>query len=300
MKFFTKEVKIALVALVAIVVLFVGMQFLKGMSLFSSNDVFYAVFDDVSGLSPSSPVYANGYRVGVVQRIDYDYARPDHIVAALDLDPQLRVSRGTSAEIVSDFLGNVRLELRLGPSDGDFLTKGDTIRGQMEQGLMSKAADMMPQVEALLPKLDSILTNIRELTADPALRNTMHHADELTAQLTTTTRHLNQLSAQLARDLPQLTEKAGGVLANTETLTGNLSQVDLAATMQRVDATLANVQQLSQALNSRHGTVGMLLNDAQLYENLNATMRDVDSLLVDFKAHPRRYINVSIFGRKEK
>ncbi len=300
MKFFTKEVKIALVALVAIVVLFVGMQFLKGMSLFSSNDVFYAVFDDVSGLSPSSPVYANGYRVGVVQRIDYDYARPDHIVAALDLDPQLRVSRGTSAEIVSDFLGNVRLELRLGPSVGDFLTEGDTIQGQMEQGLMSKAADMMPQVEALLPKLDSILTNIRELTADPALRNTMHHADELTAQLTTTTRHLNQLSAQLARDLPQLTEKAGGVLANTETLTGNLSQVDLAATMQRVDATLANVQQLSQALNSRHGTVGMLLNDAQLYENLNATMRDVDSLLVDFKAHPRRYINVSIFGRKEK
>lgn len=300
MKFFTKEVRIALVAVVAIVVLFVGMQFLKGMSLFSSNDVFYAVFDDVSGLSASSPVYANGYRVGVVQRIDYDYSRPDHIVAAIDLDPQLKVSQGTRAEIVSDFLGNVRLELRFGPAGSSLLSRGDTIQGQMEQGLMSKAADMMPQVEALLPKLDSILTNIRDLTADPALSNTMHNADQLTAQLAVTTRHLNQLSAQLNRDLPQLTEKAGGVLTNTETLTGHLSQLDLAATMQRVDATLANVQQLTQALNNRQGTMGMLLNDAQLYENLNATMRDVDSLLVDFKAHPRRYINVSVFGRKEK
>ncbi|MBQ9357484.1 MAG: MCE family protein [Prevotella sp.] len=298
MKFFTKEVKIALIAIVAIVVLFIGMQFLKGMSLFSSNDVYYVAFSDVSGLSASSPVYANGYRVGVVQSIDYNYDTPDHIVASVDLDPKLRLHRGSYAEIVSDFLGNVRLELRFGPNDAALLQHGDTIEGSMQQGLMSKAATMVPQIEAMLPKLDSILVNIRDLTSDPALANTLHHAEELTAQLTSTSRQLTQLTAQLNRELPQLTEKAGGVLTNTETLTSQLSQMDFAATMQRVDATLANVQQITAALNSRQGSAGLLLNDAQLYENINATMRSVDSLLVDFKQHPRRYINVSVFGRK--
>ena len=300
MKFFTKEVKIALVAIVAIIVLFIGMQFLKGMSIFSSNDVYYANFKDISGLSVSSPVYANGYRVGVVKGIAYDYQRPDHIVATLDLDPQLQLTEGTSAEIASDLLGNVKLELHFGPGNGRILAKGDTIEGGKEEGLMSKAAAMLPQFEQMLPKLDSILANINALVADPALRGTLHNAEELTASFTTTAKQLNQLAAQLNRDMPKMMGKAEGLLTNTEALTGNLSQLDLENTMQKVDATLASLQQLSSALNNPKGSVGMLLNDAQLYENMNATMRSVDSLLVDFKLHPRRYINVSVFGKKEK
>ena len=100
--------------------------------------------------------------------------------------------------------------------------------------------------------------------------------------------------------MPSVMEKADGVLANTEKLTENLGQMDLAATMQKVDATLASVQQLTAALNSPKGTMGMLMNDAQLYQNITTTMRDVDSLLVDFKLHPKRYINVSVFGKKDK
>ena len=300
MKFFTNEVKIALVAIVAIVVLFIGLQFLKGMSLFSSNDVYYANFSDVSGLSASSPVYANGYRVGVVQGIDYDFNRPDHIVAALDLDPKLKLTRGTKAEIESDMLGNVKLVLRFGQVEAGYLSKGDTIEGSMQQGLMSKAAEMMPQVEQLLPKLDSILASLNTLVADPAIAGTLHNAEQLTAKLNTTATQLNSLTAQLSGKVPSVMAKADGVLANTEKLTENLSQLDLAATMAKVDATLANVLQLTATLNSPKGTVGLLMNDAQLYQNITATMRDVDSLLVDFKLHPRRYINVSVFGKKEK
>ena len=300
MKFFTKEVNIALVAIVAIVVLFIGMQFLKGMSLFSSNDVYYVCFNDVSGLSSSSPVYANGYRVGVVQRIDYDYSRPDRIIAAVDLSPELQLHEGSQAEIVSDFLGNVKLELRFGPTEGRLLSAGDTITGSMQAGLMSKAAEMLPQVEQMLPKLDSILTSLNALAADPALKGTVHNAEQLTASLGATTRQLNQLTSQLNRQLPQLMNKANGVMGNAEALTGNLAQLDLDATMKRVDDALASVQQVTAALNSPKGSVGMLLNDAQLYQNITTTMRDVDSLLVDFKNHPRRYINVSVFGKKSK
>lgn len=300
MTFFTKEVKIALAAIVAIVVLFIGLHFLKGMSLFSSNDVYYIRFSDISGLTASSPIYANGYRVGVVKSIEYDYSRPDCIIAAADLDPKLQLHEGSRAEVVSDFIGNVKLELRLGPVTGRVLEIGDTIEGLQQAGLMAKAAQMMPQVEQMLPKLDSILANLQTLAADPALANTLHNAENLTASLTNTTRQLNQLMAQLNREVPQLMEKAEGALDNTQTLTGNLAQVDLQATMQRVDQTLDNVQQLTAALNSPRGTVGMLLNDPQLYQNITATMRDVDSLLIDFKQHPLRYINVSVFGKKSK
>ena len=300
MKFFTNEVKIALVAIVAIVVLFIGLQFLKGMSLFSSNEVYYASFSDISGLSTSSPVYANGYRVGVVQGIDYDYSQPDHIVAALDLDPKLQLTRGTTAQIESDMLGNVKLVLHFGNQADGLLSKGDTILGVMQQGLMAKAASMMPQVEQLLPKLDSILSAINTLVNDPALNGTLQNAEELTAKLNTTATQLNKLTAQLGSKVPSVMEKADGVLANTEKLTENLGQMDLAATMQKVDATLASVQQLTAALNSPKGTMGMLMNDAQLYQNITTTMRDVDSLLVDFKLHPKRYINVSVFGKKDK
>jgi len=300
MKFFTKEVKIALVAIVAIVILYVGMQFLKGLSLFSNDETYYIRFSNVSGLATSSPVYANGYRVGVVRTINYDYSRPDCIIASFDLDPKMQLHEGTRAEIVSDFMGNVKLELQLGPATGRLLAKGDTIEGGLQGGLMTKAAQMLPKVEALLPKLDSILAGVQTLVTDPAISATLQNAEQLTASLNTTARQLNQLTAQLNRQMPQMMDKAQGVLDNTATLTGNLAQLDLQATMQRVDQTLANVQQLTAALNSPHGTVGMLLNDAQLYQNITATMRDVDSLLVDFKAHPRRYINVSVFGKKSQ
>ena len=127
MRFFTKEVKIALVAIAGIVILFFGMQFLKGLTLFSTDDSYYARFSDVSGLSASSPVYANGYRVGVVEQIVYDYSRPDNIVAVIGLDNKLSLPKGTKAEISSDLLGNVKLELKFGPNPIDLMAKGDTI-----------------------------------------------------------------------------------------------------------------------------------------------------------------------------
>ena len=300
MKYFTKEVKIALVAIVAIVILFIGMQFLKGMSIFSSKDTYYACFSDISGLSSSSPVYANGYRVGVVQNIEYDYQRPNRVIAALNLDPKLQIAKGTRAEIVSDLLGNVKLELRFGQQQDGILAIGDTIEGFIQEGLMSKAAQMLPQVEQMLPKLDSILANINLIVSDPALGSTLHNAEQLTAQLNTTARQMNQLTAQLNRQVPKMMDKAEGVLTNAETLTGNMSQLDLQATMQKVDATLASLQQLSNALNSKEGSMGLLLNDSQLYESLNSSIHSFDSLLVDFKLHPKRYINVSVFGKKSK
>lgn len=298
-KFFTKEVQIALVAIVAIVVLFFGMQFLKGLTLFSNNNSYYAHFSDITGLSASSPVYANGFKVGVVESIDYNYADPNNIIAVIGLDKKMRLPKGTTAEIASDLLGNVKLELKMGPNPIDFMEHSDTIKGKMQQGALAKAGEMIPQIEQMLPKLDSILASVNALLADPALRNSMHNVDDITANLTVTTRELNRLTASLNQQMPGMLNKADGLLANTQQVTHQLSQLNIGETMSKVNMTLTNVEQMTAKLNSNEGTLGLLMRDPGLYNSLNATMSDADSLMIDFRKHPKRYIHFSVFGKKD-
>lgn len=300
MQFFTKEVKIALTAIVGVVVLFYGLQFLKGLTVFTTDDSYYVAFDDVSGLSSSSPVYANGYRVGVVKDIIYNYGKDQKILAVMGLDNNMRLPQGTRAEIDSDLLGNIKVNLILGDDPLHMLTEGDTIAGGAQKGIMSKVGDMVPAIEAMMPKLDSILTSLNMLLADPALRNTLHNVEDMTSHLDVTSRELQTLSASLNREVPSMMTKANGVLDNTQQLTSNLAAIDVAAMTASVNATLANVSELTRKLNSNEGTLGLLMRDATLYRNLTSATADADSLLKDLKAHPKRYVHFSIFGRKDK
>lgn len=300
MKFFTKEVKIASAAILGIVVLFYGLQFLKGLTVFSTDDSYYVAFEDVSGLSSSSPVYANGFRVGVVKDIVYDYHTNGKILAVMDLDKNMRLPVGTRAVIDSDLLGNIKINLVLGEDPIHMLAEGDTIPGGTQEGVMKKVGAMMPTIEAMMPKLDSILASLNVLLADPALRNTLHHVEGMTDNLNATSRELKTLSASLNHQLPTMMEKANGVLDNTSQLTANLAAIDVAAMTASVNATLANVNELTRKLNSNEGTLGLLMRDATLYQNLSNTAADADSLLIDLKAHPKRYVHFSIFGRKDK
>lgn len=299
-KFFTKEVKIALVAIIGLVVLFYGLQFLKGLTLFSTDDAYYIEFDDVSGLSSSSPVYANGYKVGVVTNIDYDYTHQKKIVAKMNLDNNMRLPRGSRAEIDSDLLGNIKINLVLGDNPLDLLAEGDTITGGEHLGVMSKVGEMVPAIEAMMPKLDSILMNLNMLLSDPALRNTLHNVEGMTNNLNATSTELRTLSASLNREVPSMLQKTNGVLDNTQQLTSNLAAIDVAAMTASVNQTLANVHQLTSKLNSNEGSLGLLMRDASLYNHLSQTAADADSLLIDLKSHPKRYVHFSIFGKKDK
>ena len=299
MKYFTKEIQIALVAIVGVVVLFFGLQFLKGMSLFSDEDVYYASFDDISGLSASSAVFANGYQVGVVKGIEHDFST-GNTVAALGLDKRMRVPKGTTAKIETDMLGNVKVSLVLAKDRSSAMAVGDTLTGGKDVGMLDKAAKMLPAIESALPKLDSILDKLNTLLADPALANSLHNADKVTANLTVTTSQLNTLIAGLNDKLPGMMDKADGILDDTGKLTHDLSELDVAATMARVDATLENVRQMTEKLNSDEGTLGLLMRDPSLYNNINSTVRSADSLMIDLRKHPKRYVHFSIFGKKDK
>lgn len=300
MKFFTREVKIALVAIAGVVILFFGMNFLKGLTLLSNDTGYKVTFKDITGLSSSTPIYANGFVVGVVTGIQYNYDQKGDIVVTIDLDKNMRVPKGSTAEIESDFMGNVKLNLKLAPNSGLFLSPGDVIEGHVRKGALGQVADMVPSIERLLPKIDSILTNVNAILANPAINQSLDNLQGVTANLQTSSKQLNTLMAGLNQSVPTMVGKANKVLDNTGTLTANLAAIDVDGTMRQVNQTLANVQELTQKLNSNEGSLGLLMRDPTLYNNLNATMKSADSLLINVRQHPKRYVHFSLFGRKDK
>ena len=300
----SKEIKIALVAVVGLVVLFFGMNFLKGLHLFSSYYSYVLSFKDISGLSEAAPIYADGYKVGVVKKIDFDYNHERDILVEVGIDPNLRIPKGSTAEISSDLLGNLQVNLLLANNPRERVEEGEIIPGGINEGTMGKVKEMIPAFEKILPKLDSIMASLNQLLANPAIAQTLHNAENVSANLVTTSRELNTLMASLNRNVPGMMTKADGVLSNASTLTNNLNaklaQIDVQATLDKVDATMANMQQLTTRLGSNEGSLGLLMNDPTLYNNLNMTMRSADSLLVNFREHPKRYVHFSVFGKKDK
>lgn len=300
MKYFTKEVKIAIVAIVGLVVLFLGMNFLKGLELFSSDNRYYISFRDISGLSSSCPIYADGYKVGVVRGIVYDYSQSKDIIVEADINKDMRIPKGSSAEIVSDLMGNVKVNLLLASNPRERVNPGETIVGGINDGAMGQMKDLIPVVQDMLPKLDSILASVNLLLQDPAIANSLHNVETVTGNLTVSTRRLNTLLGTLNSRMPGLLAKADGVMDNAQVVTLNLSKVDVEGTMSKVNATLDNVQAFTDQLNNNNGSLGLLMRDPNLYYNLNATVKSADSLLIDLKSHPKRYVHFSVFGRKDK
>ena len=304
------EIKIAFVAIVGVVILFFGMQFLKGMNLFSSETIYLMKFDNISGMSTSSPIYANGYRVGTVKTINYDYQHHDNITVDVSINKDMAIPEGTQAEIVSDMLGNVQVNLLLGESKTN-LKPGGIITGVMNNGALGEVKSMIPTIQAMLPKLDSIMGHINHLLADPAIASSLHNVNRITSDLTTSTQQLNTLLASLNKDIPGLTGKASHLLDHADgtmqeagkmvaALNHKVDGIDVEKTMGVVNEALGNVQKMTQKLNSNDNTLGLLMNDQTLYTNLTKTANDADSLLKDLKDHPKRYVHFSIFGKKDK
>lgn len=303
-----KEIKIALTAIVALVLLFIGLNFLKGINVFKSTNTYYVKFKDVAGLAVSNPVYANGYPVGIVRTINYDYQRGENVVVAIELDDDMRVPAQTRAELETELMGGVKMLLVLGPNPAKNIEQGDTIQGGMHLGAMDKLNDMIPTVEKMLPKLDSIMDNLNRLTGDPALAATLHNAQAITDNLKESSIQLNSM---MRNDLPPMLANLKSASANANRLTANLAAIDVQTTINSVNATLTSAHNLAnqlgdmsanldRKLKSKDNTLGLFLNDTNVYDNLNSTLRNADSLMIDLKAHPKRYVHFSVFGKKEK
>ena len=292
-----KEVKIGLIGIVAIALLIFGINYLKGVRMFQGSSYYYVDYTDINGLAISSPVYASGYKIGLVRDIQYNHANPGHVTVEVELDENMQIPEGSIGELVTDMLGTVKMNLKLNLQCKEYCQPGDTLPGIVNNGLMSVAEGIMPKVEQLVPKMDSILHSLNQLLANPALTATIENTERLTANLEVTARQLNLL---MKNDLPQLTGRMVTIADNFTTISENLKTIDYAETFQKIDSTLQSVQLLTSKLNSKDNTVGLLFNDATLYNNLSSTTANAASLLEDLQAHPKRYVHFSLFGRKDK
>ena len=292
-----KEVKIGLIGIIAIGLLIFGINYLKGVRMLQASSYYYVEYTNINGLAVSSPVFASGYKIGLVRDIQYNHANPGHVVVEVELDNNMNIPKGSKGELVTEMLGTVKMNLILDLESKEYCQPGDTLPGIVNNGLMGVAEGIMPKVEQLMPKMDSILNSLNQLLANPALRGTLENTERLTANLDVTTRQLNKL---MQNDLPQITVRMVTIADNFTTISENLKDINYAETFRKIDATLQNVQAISDRLSSKDNTIGLLLNDPTLYNNLSATTANAASLLEDLQAHPKRYVHFSLFGRKEK
>lgn len=295
---FTKEAKIGLVSIVSLALLYIGINYLKGVNLFKPVNHYYVAFSNVKGVTVSSPVFVEGFKVGLVREIAYDYDTTGKISVLVSLEDKMRINKGSYITVVNSFLGGAELHIHLNTFVDDYFHSGDTIEGRMESDMMTSVQEnLLPSIEQMMPKLDSILGGLQTLVNHPALTQSLAHVEQTTASLEHSSRQLDQM---LAKDVPVIVENLKGITANFESVSGQLKDLDLAGTMRTVNATLANLKLTTDKLNSADNSLGLLLNDRQLYDNLNGMMENASLLLLDLREHPKRYVHFSLFGSKQK
>ncbi|WP_024993661.1 MlaD family protein [Phocaeicola paurosaccharolyticus] len=292
-----KEVKIGLIGVLALLILYYGINYLKGINLFQSSNFYYVEYSNINGLAGSSPVYANGYKIGTVRQIEYNYQKPGNVTVMVEVEKEMRVPKGSYGELVSEMLGTVKMNLIL-EKGNSYYNPGDTLKGVVDNGLVGVAQDeLLPQVEKMLPKMDSILTSLNKLMADPALAKTLNNAEAISANLKSTTASLNHF---MNNDLQKIGYNLNVITTNFADISGELKSINYKETFTKIDSTLYNVQMLTSKLNRKDNSLGLLFNDATLYNNLSSTTANASLLLEDLKSNPKRYVHFSLFGKKNK
>ncbi len=297
-KIFNKEIVIGLCVIAALAILFFGIDFLKGVNVFKAANYYYATFTNVEGLATSAPVTVNGFKVGQVRSIAYEYNNPGHVLVELSLDHKLKVPTGSKAILASDLLGTASIKLDLAQAETNHEV-GDHLIGINESGLMDAVSnELMPAIASIMPLVDSLLVNVNQLVGDPALMASVQRLDAITAQLEGVTRNLNVASRQLGpitTDVKAITGNVADITGDVSSLTGQLKEMPIDSLMANLEVTTQNLKALSQEMNNPNGTLGKILHDPAMYENINATICSLDSLFTDIKRNPKRYVTIKVF-----
>lgn len=284
----SKEIKIGIAFIISIFLLYFGISFLKGINIFKPTYSYIVVFDNVSGLTTSTPVTVNGLQVGQVYSIQMDPNNPKRVVTIINMNNSIDIPIGSKFEMDDPMLGSAYIILDLNLEEKRYYNDTDTIIGIRHKGTIASAGAMVPQVSALIPKMDSILAGVHTLVTRPDVDQSVENINKITDNLAQSTAQLNILLNHLNKDLPVIT-------GNLSEMSNDMKSMDIKSTYQAIDSTMKNIQYLTDQLKSKDGTVGLLLNDRQLYDSLNSTLNNASLLLKDVKENPSRYINVKVF-----
>lgn len=302
---YTKEVKTGILAIIAIVILIFGYSFLKGKNLLDSSRTFYAIYADVEGLSPSSPVTINGLKVGQVTKIGFLDER-GLLLVTFNVDSDFQFSENSLAQIYGGgLIGGKSLAIVPEYEQENMAESGDTLPSDIEEGIMElvneRLTPLQVKVERTIVSADSLLTAFNEVV-NPETRNNLKtsFADlaETVNSFKSTAESLNNIvegnSAKIENTLTNLEQTSD----NFNQFSDSLAQVDVLAMARDIEDAIANFEQLSQKLDNGEGTLGKLLTDESVYQNLENASQQLEQLLQDIKLNPKRYVHFSVFGKK--
>ncbi len=317
----TKEVKVGIVAAIAIGFFIYGFNFLKGKDLFSHQRKFYAVYSNIDGLVEANPLMVNGYKVGLIGDIEMATDTSNRIIITLLLDKDLKVPQNSIARVVSsDFLGSKAVELIMGDAT-EYAEDGDTLFSAQEDNLkqsVNKAiAPLQKKAEGLIASLDSVMVVVQQVFNAQARQNLTKSFESIKLALTsleTTSYRLDTLVISeklkissiltkinvLATTLASNSDKLGNVINNFSSISDSLAKANITSAINNADIALTQASGIMTKINKGEGTMGMLINNDSLYRKLDKSAADLDKLLIDLRINPERYVRVSVFGRKDK
>lgn len=296
---YSRELIIGVSVLAAGVLLFFGINYLKGINVFKASNYYYATYTNVAGLAVSAPVSLNGLKVGEVRDVAYEYDNPGHVKVELSLDKQIKVPAGSKAIIESSLLGTASIVLQFTTS-GEMHSVGDELIGETIPSMIDGiSGTLAPVVESIFPKVDSLLTYVNRLAGDSALLVSVKRLDAITANLQATTVYLNRTLATM----PTTMQTVNGVAVNLDSITSDLAVMSeelkalpLRQTVDNVNGITSNVNEITTKLNSPDNSLGLLLNDRQLYDHVNGVAGGLDSIVIELKKNPKKYIpSIKIF-----
>ena len=313
------ETKIGIMAVVGIALLVLGFNFLKGNNLFKKNKYIYAKYQDVQGLSKSNPVVINGLQIGRIENLDGGKDMKQ-IIVTVSLTKDVNIPDNSLAVINPNLLGSLKLELQLGRFS-TYLQPGDTLLTTLSGGAFDEALKVINpvlyEVRNAVKSLDSVLnvvTNVFDPASKNNIKNIISNLDKTTASFALSAASLQKIldtqNGALASSLNNVNsftanlnsnnEKLNSILESAKTAAANFAAVDLKTTLDTLNIAIDNFKKGAEKINSKDGSLGLLLNDTKLYDNLESTTHKLNILLDDVRVHPKRYVNVSVFGKKDK
>lgn len=299
----TNEVKTALLAIVAIVLLIFGYSFLKGNNLLKSDRTFYAVYKNVEGLAKSSKVTVNGLKIGTVSNIRF-LDNKGHILVTMTIQNDFKFGKGSTAQIYGGgFIGGKSMTI-LPSYKGEVAESGDTLKGDVEEGLLELVNDrltpLQKKIENVVVSTDSLMNGFNQVL-DNKTRNNLKST---IAELNSTMKSLNGAAGSVDHLLSENTSKIDRTFTNLDKMSGNfkkvsdsLSKVDIKHIVTKFDGVVSDFKQISADLKNGKGTAGKLLQDDKVYDNLDRATKQLEELLQDIKLNPKRYVHFSVFGK---
>ena len=288
---YSREFKVGVLAIVCLGILYFGFNFLKGINIFSPTKVYVGTFDRINGLTAQAPVYIKGYQVGLVESIQYDFKQIPAFTVNVSIDKTIELPRGTQMALVADGLlggGAIELQLPLMPNRAMPYQKGDTLPTHIEPGLIDNLqTGLLANLDSLLNEANILLASLNEQLNEGSIYATLQHIEQITRDLTMSSKDIRALTHN---QLPAIMDKADATIEGLNDIINDVKAADIQGTVGKVDSTIST---LNAALQSQEGTVGMLLNDKTLYDNLNIALEDldkavlnVDSIMMSIKARP--------------